>query len=679
MVTGLGILLASVIGVNIYDYYRSRRIRPKRRSRSVAGSRESLARRTNIVESEESINRHFTISLASLALAVVAKVVPSLGLASLGFIIYTCIPILKRGQRQLLERRTIGHDLLYSTYILMAFMTGQEMFIALGVFFYHAGAKVLAMTQARSKPIVTSLVEQQADTVWIVRDGVEIATPLAEVAPGDHVIVRAGEVIPIDGIIREGMATIDQHTLTGESQPIDKEVGQTVFASTLVLSGRIRIEVTKAGSETAIAEIARILSNTAAYTTSIQLKGERWANYIAIPIAGLTVVTLPIKGLLAATTVIHSTFGNRLRIAAPITTLNYLHAAFRRGLLIKDGRAIEELTEVDTVLFDKTGTLTHEQPEVGEILCSDDRHSSDEILTFAATAEHRLTHPIAKAILEKAREWHLKLPSIDDSSITVGYGIRVTIADKLIRVGSARFMEMEHIAMSPVIANAITQSHNQGTSLVLVAIGNEVAGAIEVVSTLRPEARAVLAGLRERGIRHISIVSGDHRNPTQRLAESLGLDSYYYEVLPQEKAKIVEQLQRQGRKVCYVGDGINDTIAMNMANVSVSLGGATTIARDTAQVVLMDGNLTRLCDLFDIAHSLRNSLWRSLTLVTIPSVVSVGGAIFWGMRLGCSYLIIYSSFALALANAMLPGLQHRIAKRQEAGCKKAENELKEAE
>ena len=664
MVAGLGILLVSVIGVNIYDHCRNRQFKSKNTSKPAAKPGESLARRTNIVESEESINRHFMISLASLSLAVVTRFFPLLNLVSLGFIIYTCIPILKRGQRQLLERRTIGHDFLYSAYIIMAFLTGQEMFIALGVFFYHTGAKILAMNQAKSKPLVTSLVEQQSDTVWISKDGVEIETALADVIPGDIVIVRAGEVIPVDGVILEGMAMIDQHALTGESQPIEKESGQTVFASTLVVGGRIKIKVTRAGNETTISEIAKILNNTSAYATSVQLKGERWGNYIAIPIVALTVVTLPIKGLLIATTVIHSTFGNRLRIAAPLTTLNFLHAAFRQGLLIKDGRVVEELNEVDTVLFDKTGTLTHEQPEAGEIICANDRYSSDEILTYAATAEHKLTHPIAKAIVNKARESRLELPSIEDASFTMGYGITVTIADKLIRVGSARFMEMERITVPPVISAVIEQSHIQGTSLVLVAIETEVAGAIEIVSTLRAEVKTILHGLRERGIKHISIVSGDHKIPTQRLAESLDLDSYHYEVLPQEKARIVEQLQQQGKKVCYIGDGINDTIAMNTANVSVSLSGATTIATDTAQAVLMDGNLTHLCDLFDISHKLRNSLWRSLTLVTIPTAISVGGAIFWGMRLGCSYLIIYSSFALALANAMLPNLEYR-GKKQE--------------
>jgi Cu2+-exporting ATPase len=307
---------------------------------------------------------------------------------------------------------------------------------------------------------------------------------------------------------------------------------------------------------------------------------------------------------------------------------------------------------------------------VGEIICSADRYGLNDVLTFAATAEHKLTHPLAQAIRKKAEELQLELPAIEDSRFSMGYGIEVIIDERLVRVGSARFMELEKVEIPPVILAAMEKSHVEGNSLVLVAIDTRVEGAIEIVSTLRSEVETVLTGLRQRGIRHISIVSGDHKNPTQRLAQSLDMDSCFYEVLPQQKAMIVERLQQQGRKVCYVGDGINDAIAMNAANVSVSLSGATTIATDTAQAVLMDGSLTRLCDLFDVSHKLRNNLWRTLILVTIPTAISVGGAIFWGLRLGGSYLIIYSSFALALGNAMLPALRFRGKQMENGGSKR---------
>ncbi len=659
MLIRIGFLLASYIGAKAYGYYKHKKSDEQKTLKSLAKSLKSPSELTIIEESDELCDRYFKAGTASLAVSVLTRAMPVLYPVSLGFIIYTCIPILRRGERQLLERRTAGHDLLYSIYIILAFLTRQEMYIALGVFFYHAGAKMLSVNRGKSQPLLSDLV-QQADKIWVLRDGAEIETALEDVSVGDIVIVRSGEVIPVDGVIIDGLAMIDQHALTGEAQPVEKEVGEPVFSSTLVVAGSIRIKVTKAGSETTISKITDILNNTSAYTTSIQLKGERWSNIIAMPIIGLTLVTIPTLGLRTATTVSHSTFGNRLRIVAPIGTLNYLHSALDKGLLIKDGRVIEELDKVDTVLFDKTGTLTYEQPDIGRIITVDERYSSDEVLTFAAIAEHKLKHPIAVAIQKKAVELRISLPAIEDSSFTMGYGISVTIDGQVVRVGSARFMEMEKVDVPESLTRALEEAHLEGHSLVLVAVDNAAIGAIQIVSKVRPEVKDMLLGLRKRGIKHISIVSGDHENPTRKLAQSLGMDSYFYEVLPQQKAEIVQKLQQEGKTVCFVGDGINDAIAMRTANVSVSLSGATSIATDTAQAVLMDGSLTHLCDLFDIAHKLKNNLWRSMVLVTVPSIISLTGALFWGLRLGSSFLIIYSSFLLALGNAMLPRLESKI-------------------
>jgi Cu2+-exporting ATPase len=669
MVVQFGILVTAYIGVKLYDSYKNKQTLSKKKLKLTPESRKILAKKSNIDAPEKVYDRYFKVSIVSLGLAVWAAVwaptAPLLYVVTMGTIIYTSIPIMKLGERQLLKRRTVGHDVLFTLYIILTFLTHQELYLTIGVFFYHAGSKVLALNQALSKPIITSLIKQQPDTVWVLKEGTEIEVPLADVIVDDIVVIRAGEVVPIDGTIIEGMAMIDQHALTGEAQPVEKETDEQIFSSTLIVSGQIQVKVTKAGHETTISKIAEILNNTAAYTTAIQSKGERWANLIAMPIVGLALLVIPTQGLLAATAVVHSTFGNRLRVLAPLGTLNYLHAAFGYGLLIKDGRAIEELNQVDTVLFDKTGTLTHEQPEVGRIISCHDDYSSNDILTYAATAERKLSHPLAYAILKKAEESNLVLPSLEDSKYHMGYGITVNIDNQVIRVGSARFMEMENMIIPEILKTAIKSSHLEGHSLVLVAINTEVAGAIEIESTLRPEVKAILAGLRQRGIKHIAIVSGDHKYPTQKLAESLGMDSYFYEVLPRQKAEIVKQLQQQGRKVCFVGDGINDAIAMKTANVSVSLRGATAIATDSAQAVLMDGSLSHLCDLFDISHKLKNNLRRTLIFLIVPSAMSLGGALFLGLRLFGSVVITYTGFTIALGNAMLPNLQQKY--RQRAG------------
>jgi Cu2+-exporting ATPase len=368
----------------------------------------------------------------------------------------------------------------------------------------------------------------------------------------------------------------------------------------------------------------------------------------------MTVLAVPTLGLLGAATVAHSGFGNRIRVLAPLGTLNYLHLAFSKGLLIKDGRAMEELKKIDTVVFDKTGTLTKEQPEVGQIMVFNDDYEQNDILTYAAAAECRLSHPLAYAIVNKAEESNIVLPHIEDSKYQIGYGITVNMTDKMIRVGSARFMKTEGIPLSKEVETAMQHSRAKGHSLVMVAINNQIGGAIEIQSAVRSEVKSIISGLRERGIKHISIVSGDHQHTTQIVAESLGMDSYFYEVLPQQKADIVEQLQQEGKKVCFVGDGINDAIAMKTANVSVSLRGATSIATDTAQVVLMDGSLSQLCELFDIARHLNSNLLRSLAIIVIPSIINLSGAFLLGFRMVASTIITNTGFVIALGNAMHP-------------------------
>jgi heavy metal translocating P-type ATPase len=663
MVVGLGILLTAYIGVKLFDNFQNKQPnkQPKKKSTTqlIPKSQKLLAKETIIDAPEEVYDRYFKVSIASLGLAVLAPVNSLLYFLSMGTIIYTCLPILKLGEKQLLKRRTIGHDVLLAFFIILSFATHQEALLAISAFFYHAGSKLLAKNQALSEPLITNIFKQQPSKVWILKEGVEIEVPLLDVMVDDIVVVRAGEVVPIDGTIIEGMTMIDQHALTGESQPVEKEVGEQVFASTLIVSGQIQVKVEKAGHETTIHKISEILNNTAAYTTLIQLKGERWANLIALPIFGSAILAIPTLGLLGATTVAHSGFGNRIRVLAPLGTLNYLHLAFSNGLLIKDGRAIEELRRVDTVLFDKTGTLTKEQPEVGQVIVCDDNYDSNDILTYAAAAERKLTHPLAQAILKKAEESNLVLPPIDNSKYQIGYGITVNINNQIIRVGSIRFMKMEGIMVPEMIEEAVKRSHIEGHSLVIVAINDQVAGAVEIQSALRSEVKTILRGLRQRGVKHISIVSGDHQHPTQMLAESLGMDSYFYEALPQQKAEIVEELQKQGKTVCFIGDGINDAIAMKKANVSISLRGATSIATDTAQVVLMDGSLSHLCDLFDTSRNLNSNLLRSLTIVVLASVMSFGGAFLFGFRMVASTIIINGGFFLALGNAMLPVLEQK--------------------
>jgi P-type E1-E2 ATPase len=325
----------------------------------------------------------------------------------------------------------------------------------------------------------------------------------------------------------------------------------------------------------------------------------------------------------------------------------------QKGILVKDGRALDLLCGVDTVLFDKTGTLTRERPEVGQMVAANG-FNPRQILRFAAAAEQRFHHPIALAILQKAKEQGLRLPATDATQYQVGFGITVGIDGRAIRVGSRRFMQMEGIALTREVEEALDDAHREGHTMVMVAVDDRLGGALELRASVRLEVRGIVQGLRERGIKHIAIISGDHEMPTRKLAEELGMDRYFAQVLPADKADYVEQLQREGRKVCFVGDGINDAIALKKANVSISLRGATSIATDTAHVVFMEQWLGKLCELRDIARDLERNVRNSWIMIIVPNVACILGVFTLGFGIGASVVTNNVAALGALANGLWP-------------------------
>ena len=377
---------------------------------------------------------------------------------------------------------------------------------------------------------------KQPRYVWLYRDGAEVQISLDQLQPLDVIVVNTGEVVPVDGIIAQGMAMIDQHALTGESTPAEKGVGDRVFAATLMVAGKILVQVEKSGNETASAKISQILNDTAGYKLSSQHKGERLADKAVIPTLAVGAVGLAAMGPAGAVAVLNSDFGTGIRMAAPLAMLSSLALCANKGILVKDGRALELMNEVDTVLFDKTGTLTRERPEVGRMIASHG-FAPEQILQFAAAAERKFHHPIALAILHKAQELGLELPPTDDTQYKVGYGITVGVMGHTVRVGSQRFMDSEGVEITPEVAAALDQSHQEGHTMVMVSVDGRLGGALELHAAVRPEVRQIVQGLRERGIKHIAIISGDHEAPTRKLAESLGMDRYFAQVLLRRRTR----------------------------------------------------------------------------------------------------------------------------------------------
>lgn len=610
--------------------------------------------KTEIPTALDPLDLDFSLATVSVPLSAAAQFAYPAMLPAAGLLfLYTSITTFKNAYHVVFRERRLGVDVLDAIVVTGCVATGQIFAGSVLCFCLSFGRMLVAKTEDDSKRLLIQAFGKQSQFVKLWKDGKEIEVSLDELKKGDLIVIHTGESVPVDGVVKDGLAMIDQHALTGESTPAEKTAEDRVFAGTLIVAGKVFVEVEKAGTETASAKITQILNDSAGYKLSSQHKGERMADRAVIPTLAIASVGLATLGPQGAVAVLNSDFGTGIRMAAPLAMLTSLALCAEKGILVKDGRALELMHDIDTVLFDKTGTLTRERPEVGRVLTYKDQDRS-RLLQLVASAEQRFSHPIAKAILVEFATTGLPLLTIDDSKYQVGYGIDAVIDGHKVMVGSLRYLKMEGIDIPADIDEVVSSAHAEGNTLVMTAIDREFSGVIELQASQRPEVVEIIHGLRKRGIKHIAIISGDHEGPTRRLAETLEMDEYFAGVLPGDKADYVERLQKQGRKVCFVGDGINDSIALKKANVSISLRGASSIATDTAQIVFMEESLHRLCELRDVAHRLDQNVRRSWYMILAPNALCILGAFTMGFGIMASVLTNNVAAIGALANGMLP-------------------------
>lgn len=610
-----------------------------------------------IDDEKEGVDHYLKVSAISLVFASAGTFLYTpLLIPAVGMVVYSSFPVFKSAAKSL-SKGKVKASLIDSVAIAGGLVTKYYMASSVVTLVYFLAIKLMMKTEDKSKLQLGNIFGEQPRSVWVVQDGCEVEIPFETIKIGDTVMINAGELIPIDGSIIEGFASVDQQAMTGESQPVEKESGDPVLAGTVVVEGKISICVEKRGKDTIAAQIGEMLQNTADFRSSIEAKSLKVSDQMAMPTLIAGGATLAVLGPVSAVALMSCNFSEIIRVVAPIGVLNFLKLATDEGILIKDGRSLELLSNVDTVVFDKTGTLTIEQPHVGNLHVWGNV-DQDELLRLAAAAEYKQSHPIARAILQAADERGVELPEIDNARYDVGYGIRVELENKTIHVGSHRFMLMQNIQLSDDNANFQQHCNESGHSLVYVAIDGVSAGAVELHSTIRPEAQSVIDALHEKGIK-VCIISGDQEKPTRFMAEKLGIDEYFAETLPENKAQLVSQLQDEGRSVCFVGDGINDAIALKTADVSISLQGASSAATDTAGIILMDKNLTKLPHLFKLADGLNSNMKQSLAAALIPGAIGVGGVLLFHFGIYSSLLLYITSLLAGTGNSMLPMLTHR--------------------
>lgn len=634
-------------------------------------SEESFA----LSRDERLANRRFGLGITALTLSLVgqwvfAPLVPlAIGvglLASSGAYLYA--------YEEWKRTKRIGAIHLLCIYSLYLWTGGYVTAGGFGSVLFGTMLKTKALSENQSRNNLVNMFQLQPDKVWVRSNGSEVEMPFDQLQIGDTVVLHAGQIVPVDGTIVAGVATVDQHMLTGEAQPVEKRVGDAVLAATLLISGQVDIAVEKTSSETTAGQIAEILNRTAQDSRPTVAKGIATADRLVVPTLILSVASFPFIGTAGAVSLIGANSTYTSYLSGSLAMLNFLNLAARNGVLVKDAHSLEKLSEIDTFVFDKTGTLTQEQPHIAQIHTFTN-FDAEQVLTFAAAAEARQTHPIARAILDAAAEFNLPLPAMDQARYEVGYGIKVRLVDTsypvapspdhpLIRVGSGRFMTMEGITLPAQVETMTAACQVQGHSLVMVAVDHELVGCIELRPTIRPEAQQIIQGLRARGL-DLYIISGDQEGPTRTLAEELGMTGYFANTLPEAKADLVAALQAEGRRVCFIGDGINDAIAMRQAQVSISLRGATTVATDTAQIILMKGNLNQLLYVFRLAKDFERNLKQNVRYTTGVSAVAMSGILLAGFTFAATEVFYALSLFGGLVIAMKPLLERRKYKEKE--------------
>jgi heavy metal translocating P-type ATPase len=550
---------------------------------------------------------HSPTAFAALALVFSFYGNPVAKAMTVPVMVWTAAPIGVRAWRAWQYRRRLNIDFLDALAVAVSIAVGDLVAGAMVVFLVTLGEAIRDQTAAHSRRAIRSLGEFETGNAWILRDGAIEACHVSKLVVGDEVLVHPGEIIPVDGEVVEGEATVDQCALTGESTPKLLARGDPAWAATPVVEGQLRVRAVRTGVDTAAAQVARFVEAAPVGDTRIQNYAELCADRLVIPTLALAIAAAYLTGdhryLLSVLVV---DFGTGVRVAAPIAVLSSMIQAARAGIVFKSGSQIERLGAVDTVIFDKTGTLTTGAPEVGDIVSYDSRLSGPDLIGLAASLEVRSRHPVAAAIRAKAEVLGLSLPPCDAIDYAIGRGVVGRSERFEVRVGNERFMQESGVDLDACAADP-ARLDARGSSRVFIAIDGKLAGIASVRDEIRAESSAIIRRLRDLGIREIVLLSGDDEHAARSVASRLGVDRYFATASPADKVEVVHGLQREGRVVAMIGDGINDGPALTCADVGIAMKHGVELAHESAGVLLADDTLSGLARAIEIA---RNSLER---------------------------------------------------------------------
>jgi len=626
---------------------------------------ETCARTYEQPEQElKAMKRRVALALAGVVSVAALRVVAILGLAiaimtfrivgisawDLAFFILST-PIvwiagwsIHYGAYKALRNRSINMDVLITTGVLAGWGYGvvstffpwlgsegygyMEISIAI-LAFVLLGKFIEETIRRKSAAAIRKLLELQPTFARVLKDGQEVEVSIDDVQVGDVFIVKPGEKIPTDGMVVAGYSSVDEKIITGESIPVEKNLGSEVIGATINKAGLLKVRATKVGEDTALMQIVRLVEEAQASSAPVQKLADRVVGYFVPAVFTVAAIAfaywLVSKGFPFAFLVLLSILliacPCALGIATPTAILAGVGKGAEYGVLLRGGEYVENVRKLNTIVLDKTGTLTKGEPSVTDILAFEG-YKENEVLEFAAVAEKGSEHPLAEAVLKAASNVGFNIPDAETFEAVPGHGVKASLRDHMILFGNRRLMKENKISITKLTESHLAKLEEQGKTAMLLAVDGKIAGIVAAMDTPKDNAAEAIKKFKEMGL-EVAMLTGDNERTAKAMANQLGIDAVIANVLPWEKVNIIKRLQSEGKVVAMVGDGVNDAPALAQAHVGIAIGSGTDIAKETGGIVLIKDDLRDVARGIMLSKATMRKIKQNLFWAFIYNTVSI--------------------------------------------------------